>query len=54
MFHPVNLMVTLFNPIERLSKLVVSAKILCTEQQILDVGVTVIRNAGDFERALGK
>ena len=32
----------------------VSGKIPYTEQQILDIGLTVIQNTGDFERSLGE
>ena len=52
-FHPTDPIVTLFNPIEWVKNLVVSTKIPYTELQILDIGLTVIQNTGDFERALG-
>ena len=41
------------NPIEKLQKLGEAAGIPYTESQLLDVGLTVIRNTRDFERALG-
>ena len=52
-FHPADPMILLFNPIEKLKKLGESAGIAYTEEQLLDIGLTVIRNTHDFERALG-
>ena len=46
-------MILLFNPIKKLRKMGISAKIEYTNAQILDIGLTVIRNTRDFERALG-
>ena len=40
------------NPIEKLKKLANSANIACTEEQILDIGLTAMRNTRDFETAL--
>ena len=52
-FHPADPLITLFNPIERLKKLGEAANIPYSEAQFLDIGLTVIRNTRDFERALG-
>ena len=52
-FHPADPMIILYNPIEKLKKLGEAAGIPYTENQLLDVGLTVIRNTHDFERALG-
>ena len=51
-FHPADPMIILYNPIEKLKKLGEAAGIPYTENQFLDVGLTVIRNTLDFERAL--
>ena len=52
-FHPSDPLVVLFNPIEKLKTMGTSAGIPYTEAQLLDVGLTVLRNTRDFERALG-
>ena len=52
-FHPLDPMITLFNPVEQLKKMAISAKIPYTANQLLDIGLTVLRNTRDFERALG-
>ena len=52
-FHPSDPMITLFNPVEQLKKMAISAKIPYTANQLLDIGLTVLRNTRDFERALG-
>ena len=41
-FNPVDLMIILYNPIEKLRKMAESANIAYTENQILDIGLTVI------------
>ena len=52
-FHPADPMILLYNPIEKLEKLALSAGIPYTPDQILDIGMTVLKNTRDFERALG-
>ena len=52
-FNPVDLMIILYNPIEKLRKMAESANIAYTENQILDIRLTVIRNTRYFEKALG-
>ena len=53
-FNPADPMILLFNPIEKLAKMGISAEIEYTEKQLLDIGLTVIRNTRDFEKALGE
>ena len=43
-FHPADPRIVLYNPIEKLKTLVESADIAYTEAQLLDIGLTVIRN----------
>ena len=52
-YHPADPMILLFNPIEKLKKMATAAEISYTTEQLLDIGLTVIRNTRDFERALG-
>ena len=52
-YHPADPMILLFNPIEKLIKMGISAKIPYTDEQVLDIGLTVVRNTRDFEKALG-
>ena len=53
-FHPADPMIMLYNPVEQLCKMAKSAGIDYSEQQILDLALTVIQNTRDFERALGE
>ena len=53
-FHPADLMILLYNPIEKLQAMAESASIAYTTNQLLDMGLTVIRNTRDFEKALGE
>ena len=52
-YHPADPLILLYNPVEKLKKMAESAGIAYTQDQILDIGLTVIRNTRDFERALG-
>ena len=52
-FHPADPMILLYNPIKKLAKMAVAAGIQYTQDQVLDMGLTVIKNTRDFERALG-
>ena len=52
-FHPADPMILLYHPIEKLKSMAQSAGIPYTANQILDIGLTVLRNTRDFERALG-
>ena len=53
-FHPADPMILLYNPIEKLRTMAESASIAYTANQLLDMGLTVIRNTRDFEKALGE
>ena len=53
-FHPADPMILLYNPIEKLRTMAESASIPYTANQLLDMGLTVIRNTRDFEKALGE
>ena len=53
-FNPADPMILLFNPINKLAKMGISADIEYTERQLLDIGLTVIWNTRDFEKALVK
>ena len=53
-FNPADPMILLFNPINKLVKMGISAEIEYTENQLLDIGLTVIRNTRDFKKALGE
>ena len=53
-FNPADPMILLFNHIEKLAKMGISTEIEYTEKQLLDIGLIVIRNTRDFEKALGK
>ena len=52
-YNPADPMILLYNPIEKLKKMAISAEIPYTTDQLLDIGLTVIKNTRDFERALG-
>ena len=53
-FNPADPMVMLYRPIEQLQKLANSAGIPYSLQQQLEIGLTLIRNTRDFEKALGE
>ena len=53
-FNPADPMIAIFRPIEQLKKLAISAKIPYSEAQLLEFGLTLIRNTRDFEKALGE
>ena len=53
-FQPSDPMVLIYNPIEKLKKLATAANIKCTEEQVINIGMKVIQNAQDFEKALGE
>ena len=52
-FHPADPIILLYNPINKLIKMAVAAKIPYTDKRVLNIGLTVIRNTRDFEKALG-
>ena len=52
-FQPADPLILLFNPIEKLKTMGESAGIPYSEKQLLDMGLTVLRNTRDFERGLG-
>ena len=51
-FHPADPLIILYGPIEKLGKLAITAGINYTPEQVLDIGLMVIKNTCDFERAL--
>ena len=51
-FHPADPLILLYGPIKKLRALATAAGIKYSEEQLLDIGLTVIRNTRDFERAL--
>ena len=51
-FHPANLLIMVYGPIEKLQKVARAAQISYTPKQILDIGITVIKNTRYFERTL--
>ena len=53
-FNLADPMVTLYGPIEKLQKLARDAGIPYSVPQIIDFGLTIIRNTRDFEKALGE
>ena len=52
-FYPADPLILLHNPIKKLKKMAEAAEIPYTTDQLLDIGLTVICNTRDFERALG-
>ena len=52
-YHPEDPMILLHNPIEKLKNRVIAAQILYTTEKLLVIGLTIIRNTCNFERALG-
>ena len=52
-FNPADPMVTIFRPVEQLQKKAVSAGIKYSPEQLLEFGLSIIRNTRDFEKALG-
>ena len=52
-YNPADPMILLYNPVEKLRKMTEAADISYTTDQLMDIGLTVIRNTRDFERALG-
>lgn len=53
-FHPADPMTLSHDPTEKLKKLAQAVDIACTDAQILDIRLTVIRNTRDFENTLGE
>ena len=53
-FNPADPMITIFRPIEQLQKKATEAEIPYSEKQILEFGLTLIRNTRDFEKAIGE
>ena len=47
-YHPADPLILLYNPIEKLKKMAEAASIPYTADQLLDIGLTVIRNTRDF------
>ena len=53
-FNPADPMVTIFRPIEQLQKKAISAGIKYSVEQLLEMGLSLIRNTRDFEKAIGE
>ena len=53
-FSPADPLITLFRPIEQLKKKAEEARIPYSELQLLEFGLTIIRNTRDFEKAIGE
>ena len=53
-FHPADPMILLYNAIKNLKTMGEAADIAYTKQQLLNIGLTVMRNTRDFEKTLGK
>ena len=53
-FSPADPLISLFRPIEQLQKKAVEAEIPYSEQQLLEFGLTIIRNTRDYEKAIGE
>ena len=53
-FSPADPMIGVFRPIEALKKKAVEAELPYTEPQLLEFGLTIIRNTRDFEKAIGE
>ena len=53
-FNPADPMITIFRPIEQLQKKAVEADIPYSEEQLLEFGLTLVRNTRDFEKAIGE
>ena len=51
-YHPADPMILLFSPIRKLKIMASASNIAYTRGQLLDIGITVIRNTQDFERAI--
>ena len=51
-FNPADPMVLLYRPIEQLQKLAISAKNPYSSAQLLELGITLIRNTRDLEKGL--
>ena len=53
-FSPTHPLISLFQPIEQLQKKAEEARIPYSELQLLEFGLTIIRNTRDFEKAIGE
>ena len=53
-FHPSDPMITIYRPIEQLQKKAIESEIPYTDEQIMEFGLTLVRNARDFEKAIGE
>ena len=51
-FHPADPLILLYGPIEKLNSLATQAGIPYSKHQLLDMGLTVLKNTRDFEQAL--
>ena len=49
-FTPADPMVILYNPIEKLQKFATKASMPYTEEQLINFGLSIIRNTRDFEK----
>ena len=53
-FNPADPMITIFCPIEQLQKKAIEAQIPYSETQLLEFGLSLIRNTHNFEKSLGE
>ena len=53
-FNPADPMITIYRPIEQLQKKAIEAKIPYSDEQLLEFGLTLVRNTRDFEKAIGE
>ena len=53
-FNPSDPLITIFRPIEQLKKKAVEARIPYSEEQIIEFGLTLVRNTRDFEKGIGE
>ena len=53
-FHPSDPMITIYRPIEQLQKKATESDIPYTDEQIMEFGLTLVRNTRDFEKAIGE
>ena len=53
-FTPADPLVLVWNPVEKLKKLAIQAKIPYSEEQLIELALQIIRSTHDFEKALGE
>ena len=53
-FNPADPMITIYRPIEQLQKKASESGIPYSDEQIMEFGLTLVRNTRDFEKAIGE